>query len=161
MAARFWPAVAPGAAPVSATDRAKKRDKQGRGKKSPAPSCLLIRKLGQVKIVTIKENHVFRRLYAKGKSAAAGSIVLYVRRNGSKGNRLGLTVSTKVGKAVVRNRIRRRLREIYRLHGGELTRGWDMVIVARVKAAYVPYAVLERDYLKLADKLGIVKRAER
>ena len=114
-----------------------------------------VRKLDHVKIVSIKENHVFRRLYAKGKSAAAPALVLYVRRNGGKENRLGLTVSTKVGKAVVRNKVRRRLREIYRLHQHELARGWDLVVVARVKAAFVPYAVLERDFLKLADKLGV------
>lgn len=108
-----------------------------------------------MKIVSIKENHVFRRLYSKGRSAAASALVLYVRRNGSRENRLGLTVSTKVGKAVVRNRVRRRLREIYRLHQHELTQGWDLVLVARVKAAFVPYAALERDFLKLADKLGV------
>ena len=110
-----------------------------------------------MKIVSIKENHVFRRLYAKGRSAASPALVLYIRRNGGKENRLGITVSTKVGKAVVRNRVRRRLREIYRLHQGELSQGWDLVAVARVKAAFVPYAVLERDFLRLADKLGIRK----
>lgn len=120
-----------------------------------------IRKLGQVKIETIKENHIFRRLYAKGKSAATGSIVLYIRRNGRKGNRLGLTVSTKVGKAVVRNRVRRRLREVYRHHSEGVREGWDIVIVARKKAANVPYGVLERDYIKLAEKLGIAKGAEK
>lgn len=107
------------------------------------------------KIVSIKENHIFRRLYSRGKSAAAPSLVLYVRRNGGKENRLGLTVSTKVGKAVVRNKIRRRLRAIYRLHEGELSRGWDLVAVARTKTPFVPYVVLERDFLRLADKLGV------
>lgn len=107
--------------------------------------------------VSIKENHVFRRLYAKGKTAASPALVLYARRGGGKGNRLGFTVSTKVGKAVVRNKVRRRLREIYRLHEEELALGWDLVVVARVKAAHVPYAALERDFLKLADKLGVRK----
>lgn len=113
-----------------------------------------------MKIISIKENHVFRRLYAKGKSAASGTLVLYVRRTGGRPTRLGLTVSTKVGKAVVRNRVRRRLREIYRLHSPAVARGWDIVIVARVRAAGAPYAVLERDFLKLADKLGILRGPE-
>ena len=113
-----------------------------------------------MKIISIKENHVFRRLYAKGKSAASGTLVLYVRRSGGRPTRLGLTVSTKVGKAVVRNRVRRRLREIYRLHSPAVARGWDIVIVARVRAAGAPYAVLERDFLKLADKLGILRGPE-
>ena len=67
------------------------------------------------KTVPLKENHLFRRAYNRGKSAADGRLVLYVRGNGQKGNRLGFTVSTKVGCAVVRNRVRRRLREIYQI----------------------------------------------
>lgn len=108
--------------------------------------------------VSIKENHVFRRLYARGKSSASPQLALYIRRNGRKGNRLGLTVSTKVGKAVVRNRVRRRLREIYRIHENELYPGWDVVIVARVRAAHSPFAALERSFLTQADKLGLRRR---
>ena len=117
-----------------------------------------LRKLGFVKIVSIKENHVFRRLYAKGKSAATSALVLYVRRNGRKENRLGLTVSTKVGKAVVRNRVRRRLREIYRLNEERLRNGCDVVVVARVRAASSDYHQLEKSFLKLADKLELLKK---
>ncbi len=109
--------------------------------------------------VSIKENHVFRRLYSKGKSAVSPCLALYVRRNGRKENRLGITVSTKVGKAVVRNRVRRRIREAYRLHEGELRTGCDIVIVARVKAAHSRYAALEKSLLSLADKLGL-RRSE-
>ena len=66
--------------------------------------------------VSLKENRVFRRLYAKGKSAVGPAMVLYCRKNGRKESRYGITVSTKLGKAVTRNRVRRRLREIYRLN---------------------------------------------
>ncbi len=110
--------------------------------------------------VSIKENRLFQRLYSRGKSAASSSLVLYVRRNGQRGNRLGITVSTKVGKAVVRNRVRRRLREIYRLHEGELASGVDLGLVARVRAAQVRYRALERDFLRAADKLGIVRKEQ-
>ena len=105
--------------------------------------------------VSMKENHLFRRLYNKGQSAACPTLAVYVRRNGRRESRLGLTVGTKVGKAVVRNKVRRRLREIYRQHQTQLDRGWDLVVVARTKTPFVPYAVLERDFLKLADKLGV------
>ena len=58
---------------------------------------------------SLKLNHLFRRLYRKGQSAANGYLVLYCRRNGSQTNRIGLTVSAKLGHAVVRNKLRRRL----------------------------------------------------
>ena len=106
----------------------------------------------------LKENHLFRRAYNRGKSAADSRLALYVRRNGQKANRLGLTVSTKVGRAVVRNRVRRRLREIYRLHEDTLAPGCDVVIVARVRAASSDYHQLEHSFLKLADKLGLLKK---
>ena len=110
------------------------------------------------KTVSLKENHLFRRLYRKGKTVADGRIALYARHNGRKENRLGLTVSTKVGCAVVRNRVRRRLREIYSLHEGLLGEGLDLVLVARVRAAHSSYRQLERSFLDLADKLGLWKR---
>ena len=106
----------------------------------------------------LKENHLFRRAYSKGKTAADSRLALYVRRNGQKSNRLGFTVSTKVGCAVVRNRVRRRLREIYRLHEGGMAPGCDVVVVARTRAASSDYHQLEKSFLKLADKLGLLKK---
>lgn len=111
--------------------------------------------------VSMKENHLFRRLYNKGKTAADGRLALYVRRNGSRTNRLGFTVSTKLGHAVVRNRTRRRLREIYRLHEGELVSGMDVVVVARVRAANSTYRQLEESFLRLAKKLALLRSEER
>lgn len=108
--------------------------------------------------VSMKENHLFRRLYNKGKSAADGRLAIYVRRNGGKTNRLGFTVSTKLGHAVVRNRTRRRLREIYRLHEEQIVPGMDIVVVARVRAAQSTYRQLEVSFLRLAEKLGLLKK---
>ena len=112
------------------------------------------------KTVSLKENHLFRRAYNRGKTAADSRLALYVRRNGRKTNRLGLTVSTKLGCAVVRNRVRRRLREIYRLTEGSLSAGFDVVVVARVRAASSDYHQLEKSFLRLADKLGLLKKGE-
>ena len=72
---------------------------------------------------TIKQNYEFRRLYSKGKSCANAYLVVYCRKNRAGRSRIGYTVSNKVGHAVVRNRIRRRLREIYRLHERQIVRG--------------------------------------
>ena len=101
---------------------------------------------------------MFRRLYRKGESAVTPSLALYVRRNGTGKNRLGITVSTKLGHAVVRNRVRRRLREIYRLHEGEMPTGIDLVVVARVRSAGCDYWQLERDFRRACTKLGLLPR---
>ena len=108
--------------------------------------------------VSLKENHLFRRLYQKGKTAADSRLALYVRPNGRPGNRLGFTVSTKLGHAVVRNRVRRRLREIYRIHEDELVCGRDIVVVARFRAANSTYRQLEKSFLRLAEKLELLKK---
>ncbi len=105
--------------------------------------------------VSLQENRVFRRLYARGKIAVGPAMVLYCRKNGGKENRLGLTVGTKLGGAVVRNRVRRRLREIYRLNETKLRPGYDIVVVARVRAVHSRYDRLEAQFLSLADKLGL------
>ena len=107
---------------------------------------------------TIKQNYEFRRLYSKGKSCANAYLVVYCRKNRAGRSRIGYTVSNKVGHAVVRNRIRRRLREIYRLNEDMLTSGVDIVVVARVRAAHVPYRRLEQAFLKLCAKVDMLAK---
>ena len=109
---------------------------------------------------SLKQNHLFRRLYRRGQSAANRELVVYCRRNGQGGNRVGLTVSAKLGCAVVRNRLRRRLREIYRLHEGQFRRGFDIVVVARTRAVAADYRRLEQSYLALAGKLGLLRKED-
>ncbi|MEF9970788.1 MAG: ribonuclease P protein component [Oscillospiraceae bacterium] len=106
--------------------------------------------------VSMKKNHEFRRLYSKGKSVATPVLVVYFRRVNRPFNQLGITVSTKVGNAVCRNRIRRRLREIYRLNEQRLQVGLDIVVVARVKSKFVGYAQLEKAFLSACSRLEIL-----
>lgn len=96
-------------------------------------------------------------MYAKGKSAVMPCLVVYCRKNHGGKNRLGITVGAKLGHAVLRNRVRRRLREIYRLHGGEMEQGYDIVLVARARSAQSDYRVLEGQFLRGARKLGLMK----
>ena len=110
---------------------------------------------------SLKQNHLFRRLYRKGKSSAGRSVVVYCRKNGLGRNRLGLTVGSKVGKAVVRNRIRRRIREAYRLSEGEYRRGYDIVVVARSRAAEASYGEIASCLRKQSEKLGLIEKEER
>ena len=81
-------------------------------------------------------------------------LVVYARRTGGQTSRLGLTVTAKVGKAHTRNLVRRRLREIYRLHEDGLRPGFDMVVVARTRAASAAYGRLEREFLSASQELG-------
>ena len=102
------------------------------------------------KAVTIKENRTFRRIYSKGKSAVTPFLVLYCRPNGLDRNRLGVTVSTKLGGAVVRNRARRRLREVFRL-----------ILVARGRAVNGPYKKLTAAFYKGCGQLGLLKKEDK
>lgn len=102
--------------------------------------------------VSLKENRQFRRLYAKGKSVVSPYLAIYYRKNGTPQSYLGITVSGKLGNAVVRNLLRRRLREIYRLQEPSLQAGYTIVVVARVRAVHATYQELDRSFQKLADK---------
>ena len=110
--------------------------------------------------VTVKQNGEFRRIYRRGRSAVTGGMVVYCLKNKKGMSRLGVTVSTKVGHAVVRNRVRRRFRELYRLHRGELLPGYDIIMVARVRAAAMPYQKLESQYLRCLAELGLLGEDE-
>ena len=105
---------------------------------------------------SLKLNHIFRRLYHTG-AVANAHLVLYARKNRTATNRVGITVSKKLGGAVVRNRVRRRLREVYRLNEDKFTPGWDIVVVARPRAIHAPFEKLTESYLRAAEKAGILK----
>ena len=105
---------------------------------------------------SLKLNHIFQRLY-RTSGQANGYLVLYARRNRTNTNRVGITVSKKLGHAVVRNRIRRRLREVYRLNEDKFQPGWDIVVVARTRAVYADFAQLTDAYMTAARKAGILK----
>ena len=104
---------------------------------------------------SLKFNHIFQRLY-RTNGHANGCLVLYVRKNRTDTNRVGITVSKKLGKAHVRNHIRRRLREIYRLHEDQFAPGWDIVVVARTRAVTADFQKLTGAYLSLAQKRGLL-----
>ena len=105
---------------------------------------------------SLKLNHIFQRLYHSS-GQANSYLVLYARKNRTNTNRVGITVSKKLGHAVVRNRVRRRLREIYRLNEDKFQPGWDIVVVARTKAVHTDFEKLTQAYLQLAEKAGILQ----
>lgn len=107
--------------------------------------------------VSLKLNHVFQRLYRKGARSALPTLAFYSRQNGRQENRLGLTTGAKLGHAVVRNKLRRRLRAIYRLHESEFKTGFDIVVVCRAASVTASYQRLERDFMKLARRNKLLR----
>jgi len=108
---------------------------------------------------SLTKNYEFRRLYNKGKTSASKYVAVYCMRNYSDVNKLGITVSTKLGGAVQRNRIRRRLKEIYRLHEHTLRTGYNIVIVARQRCRIAGWSELETSTLLLFNKLNLTSCA--
>lgn len=110
--------------------------------------------------VSLKQNHEFRRLYHKGKSAVSPYFAIYCRKTGRPESRLGITTGVKLGHAVKRNFVRRRIRELYRTNESRFAPGYDIVVVARTRAIFGRYAELERSFLFLMKKLGLTLREE-
>ncbi len=109
---------------------------------------------------TLKKNSEFRRLYARGRSAATSYMVVYCRKNRAGRNRVGYTVSTRLGGAVVRNRVRRRLREIVRLNTPAMRQGSDIVIVARGRCVGADFHKMERAFLNACSQLDLLRKEE-
>lgn len=106
---------------------------------------------------SLKNNSDFQIVYKKGKSYANKYLVMYVFENNKNINRLGISVSKKVGNSIVRHRISRLVRESYRLHENIFNSGLDIVVVARNSAAQISYAEVESALLHLGKLHGIIK----
>ena len=98
---------------------------------------------------SLKKNDQFREVYKRGKSLANKYLVIYVLENNLEINRLGISVSKKVGNSVVRHNLARLIRESYRLHEDMFNSGLDIVVVARKSAADINYHDMESALLHL------------
>ena len=106
---------------------------------------------------SLKKNQQFQFVYKNGKSYANKYLVMYVKENGLEINRIGISVSKKVGNSVVRHRVKRLVRESYRLHENIFNSGLDIVIVGRPSAATVGYEEVESALLHLGKLHHIIK----
>ncbi len=100
---------------------------------------------------SLKKNKDFQVVYKNGTSKANRYLVMYVYENGLSENRLGISVSKKVGNSVVRHRLTRLIRESYRLHEEMFHSGWDIVVIARNTAKDISYQDMESAFMHLAN----------
>ena len=108
---------------------------------------------------SLKKNSDFKNVYTHGKSYANKYLVMYVLENNIGRNRIGISVSKKVGNSVVRHRVTRLIRESYRLHENIFNSGLDIVIVARNSASSVGYFEIESALLHLGKLHHILKES--
>ena len=109
---------------------------------------------------SIKKNSDFKKVYDEKKSFATKNIVMYISKNSDvESNRLGISVSHKVGNSVVRHTLTRRIREIFRENIKNIENGIDMIIVLRVGSDKVEFFKLKEDFLKLCKKHGILQQS--
>lgn len=98
---------------------------------------------------SLKKNKDFQTVYKNGRSYANKYLVMYVMENGTEGNRLGISVSRKVGNSVVRHRLTRLIRESYRLSEEHFQCGRDIVVIARAGAKEKKYREIESALIHL------------
>lgn len=105
---------------------------------------------------SLKRNSDFQKVYREGKSYANRYLVMYVLENQTDRNRLGISVSKKVGNSVVRHRVTRLIRESYRLQEDMFNSGLDMVVIARKSAKDKTCREIESALLHLGKLHGII-----
>ena len=109
---------------------------------------------------SLKKNKDFQTVYRQGKSYANKYLVLYIMENQTEKNRIGISVSKKVGNSVVRHHLTRLIRESYRLQEECFQRGYDLVVMARQSAKDVTYKEMESALIHLGKLHKIYKTVQ-
>lgn len=114
-----------------------------------------------IKVETLKKNKEFKTVFDRGKSLADRNIVVYFHRNSNnKSPKIGLVVSKKFGNAVRRNRLKRVIKEVFRLNSYKLIREYDLIVIPRYNNNEIIYEKMEKSFLKLCSKAGIIQSSE-
>ncbi len=104
-------------------------------------------------IINIKKNKDFRKVYSKGRTVGSKILVIYRFKRNNNEKRFGFSISKKVGKAVVRNRLKRVLKEICRLDSDSFRDGYDYVLIPKARAVDKNYNDLKEEINKLASRM--------
>ena len=105
---------------------------------------------------SLKKNADFQKIYKSGNSFVNKYLVMYVKENGLELNRIGISVSKKVGNSVVRHRLKRLIKESYRLHEDMFNSSLDVVIIARAAAKDKSYEEINKAVLHLGKLHRII-----
>ena len=118
----------------------------------------LVRNMKYKNFETLKSNTDFNRVYAAKRSYANRLLVVYILENGTDANRLGVSVSKKVGNSIVRHRLARLIRESYRLHADKVMTGFDIIVVARTGLKNKDYFETESALLHLLKMHKLINK---
>ncbi|MCF8008700.1 MAG: ribonuclease P protein component [Halanaerobiales bacterium] len=106
---------------------------------------------------TLKKKSDFNRVYKRGKSKASSHLVLYWYPNGENINRYGFSINKRIGKAVVRNKLKRRLKEIIRKEiDRSFKKGYDFILIARKPIVSLEYKEIQKDLIKLFRRSSLL-----
>lgn len=112
-------------------------------------------------VKTVKSYFDFKKAYNKRKSFGNKNLVLYIRKNNLPYSRLGLTVSKKVGNAVVRNKIKRRMKEIYRSEVDKIKDGYDLIFVVKKHVPDLDFWELRGSFLHILRISNMYKKGKK
>ncbi len=135
---KFYPDVAPKVEPVLPLDPSQQK----------RPGCT---------VETLRTSRDFDRVFRRGKSLASRDLVIFYRKNHLGKLRVGFCVSKKLGKAVIRNKIKRRLREVFRACAFKIAPKWDLVLIARKSIASAKFHTLVENFQVLLQKADLTQ----
>ncbi|MFA9397998.1 MAG: ribonuclease P protein component [Clostridiaceae bacterium] len=108
----------------------------------------------------LRKNIEFRNVYRRGKSLSNQYLVMYILKNNRKVNRIGISVSKKVGKSITRSRVKRLISENYRNNSNKVKDGYDIVFIARVSSKDKNFYDIEKSLINLIKRSGLLINEE-
>ena len=133
------------------------KNKQQRFKHEYEKENVLSLRRNMQKTYSICENGLFKYLYNKGRSFVHPYFIIYCKDNKKDFNRIGITVSKKIGNSVKRNRAKRVLKEAYRIIENEVATGYDFIFVARSKTPFISMNIIKKDMFNTFKKNNFLK----
>lgn len=106
----------------------------------------------------LRKNMEFKKVYKSGKNYWNRNLIVYVRRNGTDKTRIGISITKKVGNAVVRNKLKRRIREVSRVYLPNLRKGYDLIFIPKKNAVDISFTELESAIMHIYRISGITEK---